>query len=230
MIRSFVDIKHRVFRMSETKLDSMDAIVWEGKPFQMALKKQPIPHIMDPNDIVIRITTAAICGTDLHTYRGRFGSKNSPWIMGHEGIGTIVEVGDGVKSLNVGDRVTVPGVISCGYCDNCVRGYESYCLTFNPPTIVDCPGMGDDFGPNLGGTQGMYHLFCSLISIHKYTYNGRVLIPLPQHNTFEFHSQTRPASSCPRLQSMTSTMSSSPTSSLQHGTRSTARASSTETQ
>ncbi|BCS30730.1 glutathione-independent formaldehyde dehydrogenase [Aspergillus puulaauensis] len=142
--------------MSETKLDSMDAIVWEGKPFQMALKKQPIPHIMDPNDIVIRITTAAICGTDLHTYRGRFGSKNSPWIMGHEGIGTIVEVGDGVKSLNVGDRVTVPGVISCGYCDNCVRGYESYCLTFNPPTIVDCPGMGDDFGPNLGGTQAHY--------------------------------------------------------------------------
>ena len=56
----------------------MDAIVWEGKPFKIALKKQPIPHIMDPNDILIRIATAAICGTDLHTYRGLFSSRDPP--------------------------------------------------------------------------------------------------------------------------------------------------------
>ncbi|KAL2830904.1 chaperonin 10-like protein [Aspergillus cavernicola] len=142
--------------MSQAQDESMKAIVWEGKPFQMALKNQPIPHIIDANDIVIRITTAAVCGTDLHMYRGLFGSKTPPWIMGHEGLGTIVEVGEGVKSLKVGDRVLAPGAIVCGYCDNCLRGCLTYCLTFNPPTVLDFPGFGDDFGPNLGGTQAEY--------------------------------------------------------------------------
>jgi threonine dehydrogenase-like Zn-dependent dehydrogenase len=106
----------------------MKAIVWEGKPFHMAVEDQPIPRINDPNDVVIRITTSAICGSDLHTYRGLAGSKNPPWTMGHEGIGTIVQ-GEEVRSLKVGDRVTV-GIISCGYCENCLRGYLTYCLTF----------------------------------------------------------------------------------------------------
>ncbi|QKX57687.1 uncharacterized protein TRUGW13939_04805 [Talaromyces rugulosus] len=139
--------------MSQAQDKSMKAIVWEGTPFQMALKNQPIPHIMDANDIVIRITTAAICGTDLHMYHGLFGSKTPPWIMGHEGLGTIVQVGEGVKSLKVGDRVLAPGAIYCGYCENCHRGCLTYCLTFNPPTLVDFPGFGEDFGPNLGGAQ-----------------------------------------------------------------------------
>lgn len=82
---------------------SMKTIVWEGKPFHMAVKYLPIPKIQHPNDVIIRITTAAICGTDLHTYRGLAGSKNPPWIMGHEGIGVIAQAGSGVKSLKVGD-------------------------------------------------------------------------------------------------------------------------------
>ncbi|KAL2871624.1 glutathione-independent formaldehyde dehydrogenase [Aspergillus lucknowensis] len=142
--------------MSQAQQKSMKAILWEGQPFHMALKNQPIPHIKDTNDVVIRITTAAICGTDLHPYHGLFGSRTVPWIMGHEGLGTIVEAGDGVKSLKVGDRVLAPGAIFCGYCDNCYRGDVTYCLTFNPPTLLDFPGFGDDFGPDLGGTQAEY--------------------------------------------------------------------------
>ncbi|KAJ5982889.1 chaperonin 10-like protein [Penicillium waksmanii] len=142
--------------MPQAQDESMKAIVWEGMPFEVALKSQAIPHITSPNDIVIRITTSAICGSDLHMYRGVFGSKTPPWILGHEGLGTIVEVGEGVKSLKVGDRVLAPGAIYCGYCENCHRGYLTYCLTFNPSTIFDFPGFGEDIGPNLGGAQAEY--------------------------------------------------------------------------
>ncbi|KAL3464869.1 chaperonin 10-like protein [Aspergillus heterothallicus] len=142
--------------MPDSQDKSMKAIVWEGKPFEVALKNKPIPHIKDANDIVIRITTSAICGSDLHMYRGVFGSKTPPWILGHEGLGTIVKVGEGVKSLRVGDRVLAPGAIYCGYCENCHRGYLTYCLIFNPSTIFDFPGFGEDIGPDLGGAQAEY--------------------------------------------------------------------------
>ncbi|OJJ05932.1 hypothetical protein ASPVEDRAFT_75149 [Aspergillus versicolor CBS 583.65] len=142
--------------MSDAQQKTMKAIMWEGKPFHVALKSQPIPHIKDPNDIVIRITTSAICGSDLHMYHGVFGSKIPSWILGHEGLGTIIEAGDGVKSLMVGDRVLAPGAIYCGYCENCHRGYLTYCLTFNPSTIFDFPGFGEDIGPHLGGAQAEY--------------------------------------------------------------------------
>ncbi|KAK2759521.1 hypothetical protein FQN54_003000 [Arachnomyces sp. PD_36] len=121
----------------------------------MAVKNQPMPTIENPNDVVIRITTSAICGTDLHTYRGLVGSPNPPWIMGHEGVGVIVQVGSGVKTLDIGDRV-VYGNISCGYCDNCLRGRNTYCLTYDPSTTVDEGGFGSVLGHDLGGAQAEY--------------------------------------------------------------------------
>jgi threonine dehydrogenase-like Zn-dependent dehydrogenase len=139
---------------ADIPVKSMKAIVWEGKPFHMAVKHQPVPKIEDANDIVVRVTVSAICGSDLHTYRGFLGSRNPPWIMGHEGIGIIVQAGKGVKSLKVGDRVIIGSPISCGYCDNCLRGRLSYCLTFNPSTPFDILGYGDDWGRDLEGLQG----------------------------------------------------------------------------
>lgn len=136
----------------------MKAIVWEGKPFHMAVKEKPMPEIQDANDITVRITVSGICGTDLHTYRGLFGSRNPPWIMGHEGIGIVMQAGKGVKSLKAGDRVLVGASISCGYCDNCIRGRQSYCLTYNPSTPADAFGFGDDAGRDLGGLQGTFTL------------------------------------------------------------------------
>ncbi|KAF2183274.1 GroES-like protein [Zopfia rhizophila CBS 207.26] len=107
---------------------SMKAIVWEGKPFQMAVKYQPMPKVEDPNDVVVRITTAAICGTDLHTYRGLSGSKNPPWIMGHESL---------VLSLGIVSQLE-----------------ESTAVT---AIIVSAASKAiDDFGVDLGGTQAQY--------------------------------------------------------------------------
>lgn len=134
---------------------TMKAITWEGKPFHMVLKDTPVPELKHPNDVLVKLTTTAICGTDLHTYRGFAGSKNPPWTMGHEGIGIITQIGLGVQTLKPGDRVVV-GPISCGYCENCVRQRWSYCLTFHPETFLDLPGLGDDFGVGLGGTQAEF--------------------------------------------------------------------------
>ncbi|OJJ79694.1 uncharacterized protein ASPGLDRAFT_52219 [Aspergillus glaucus CBS 516.65] len=134
---------------------SMKAITWEGKPFHMALKDTPVPELKHSSDVLVKLTTIAICGTDLHTYRGLAGSKTPPWIMGHEGIGIVAQVNPGVKTLKVGDKVVV-GPISCGYCENCVRGKWVYCLTFHPETLIDIQGLGDDFGVGLGGTQAEF--------------------------------------------------------------------------
>ncbi|RAL03517.1 glutathione-independent formaldehyde dehydrogenase [Aspergillus ibericus CBS 121593] len=141
--------------MSTTQKETMKATVWEGKPFHVSVQEKPVPKIQHPNDVIIQITTSAICGSDLHTYRGRLGSKNPPWLMGHEAVGTIVEAGDGLKSLKIGDRVLIE-IISCGYCDNCLRGRMTYCLTYSPRTVIDIEGYGPDFGAHLEGAQAEY--------------------------------------------------------------------------
>ncbi|KAI9885978.1 MAG: mitochondrial ribosomal large subunit component [Watsoniomyces obsoletus] len=126
--------------------DTMKAVVWEGKPFQVAVKQVPKPKIEHPNDAVIRITSAGICGTDLHTYHGIFGSAKSPWLMGHEGLGIVVEAGAAVKSLKVGDRVIIPVGPDDGQADNDVTTDDVFGAAF---------GLGPDFG-NLGGLQAEY--------------------------------------------------------------------------
>ncbi|GAD95103.1 alcohol dehydrogenase [Paecilomyces variotii No. 5] len=90
----------------------MRATLWEGKPYHMTVKDWPMPKIRDPHDVVVRLTTAAICGTDLHDYHGRLGSKNPPWVMGHEGVGIITETGDAVFSFKKGDRVIISYEVS----------------------------------------------------------------------------------------------------------------------
>ncbi|KAM0812007.1 putative Alcohol dehydrogenase [Seiridium cardinale] len=118
----------------------MRAVVWEGKPFHMAVKDVPKPTIQRPEDAIVRITTAAICGTDIHTYHGIFGSTKAPWIMGHEAIGVVEEVGSAVNSLSRGDRVIVPDLGDDGHLET----HGSLVLNF---TAV---GMGEDFGTNQG--------------------------------------------------------------------------------
>ncbi|PWY64780.1 GroES-like protein [Aspergillus sclerotioniger CBS 115572] len=129
----------------------MKATVWEGKPFHVFVQEMPIPKVQHPNDVVIKITTSAICGSDLHTYRGRLGSKNPPWLMGHEAIGTIVEAGDGLKTLNLGDRVMIE-LTSCGYCND---GRMASCMTHSPQTVIDI-GYGPSPGEPLEGAQAEY--------------------------------------------------------------------------
>ena len=82
-------------------------------------------------DVLIEITTAGICGSDLHMYEGRSPAEGGT-VLGHENMGVVVEIGDAVTSIDVGDRVVVPFNVSCGFCLNCERGYTNACLTVNP--------------------------------------------------------------------------------------------------
>ncbi len=108
----------------------MRAVVYK-KPFEVAIEDVPDPRIEHPNDVIVRITATAICGSDLHMYEGRTAAEPG-LVFGHENLGTIEEVGPGVVSLTAGDRVVMPFNVACGFCKNCVAGYTGFCLTVNP--------------------------------------------------------------------------------------------------
>jgi glutathione-independent formaldehyde dehydrogenase len=105
----------------------MRAVVYRG-PHRVELEEVEEPRIEHPRDALVRITSAPICGTDLHIYHGRMRVEPGQ-IMGHEPLGRIVEVGGAVVSFQAGDRVTFPFSISCGHCANCLRGWPNACLT-----------------------------------------------------------------------------------------------------
>ncbi len=130
----------------------MKAIVYKG-PRDVQVVDTPDPTIQHPNDAIIRITTTNICGSDLHMYEGRT-ELEAGKIIGHENLGEVVEVGEAVSSLDVGDLVCIPFNASCGYCKNCERGMTAACLTLNPGTAgagYGYAGMGD-----LQGGQAEY--------------------------------------------------------------------------
>ncbi|WP_329133743.1 glutathione-independent formaldehyde dehydrogenase [Streptomyces sp. NBC_01476] len=108
----------------------MKAVVYE-KPYAVKVAEVPDPRIQHPNDVVVKITSSAICGSDLHMYEGRTAAE-SGIVFGHENLGVIEETGDGVTSLNPGDRVVMPFNVACGFCKNCLAGYTGFCLTVNP--------------------------------------------------------------------------------------------------
>jgi glutathione-independent formaldehyde dehydrogenase len=108
----------------------MKAVVYKG-PFQVAVEEVEAPRIEHPNDVIVRITTTAICGSDLHMYEGRTAAEPGI-VFGHENLGVVDQVGSAVTSLTQGDRVVMPFNVACGFCKNCVSGYTGYCLTVNP--------------------------------------------------------------------------------------------------
>ncbi len=92
----------------------------------------PDPKILSPNDAIVRITSTAICGSDLHLYNGFIPTMEKGDVLGHEFMGEVVEVGPSVKNLRVGDRVVVPFPIACGRCSACREGLFSVCENSNP--------------------------------------------------------------------------------------------------
>jgi threonine dehydrogenase-like Zn-dependent dehydrogenase len=106
----------------------MRALTWQANR-RVEVVDAPEPRIEQPTDVVIRITSTAICGSDLHLYDvlGPFLSKGD--ILGHEPMGIVEEIGDDVHSLSVGDRVVIPFVIACGECFMCQRGLTTQCET-----------------------------------------------------------------------------------------------------
>lgn len=110
------------------------------------------PTIESDTDAVVRLTRSAICGTDLHFIRGTMAGVEPGTILGHEGVGIVESLGDGVRNFKVGDRVVVPSTIGCGYCSYCRAGYYAQCDNANP----NGPGTAFYGGPKeAGGLHGM---------------------------------------------------------------------------
>ncbi len=109
----------------------MKAVCWNGKK-DVRVEDVPEPEILNPGDAIIRVTSTAICGSDLHLYDGYIPSMEKGDILGHEFMGEVVEVGAGVQRLKVGDRVVVPFPIACGRCLSCAAGRTSLCENSNP--------------------------------------------------------------------------------------------------
>jgi threonine dehydrogenase-like Zn-dependent dehydrogenase len=109
----------------------MRANCWYGKQ-NVQVDEVPDPKILNPRDAIVRITKTAICGSDLHLYDGYIPTMEAGDILGHEFMGEVVELGDSVKNLTVGDRVVVPFPIACGRCAQCEREMYSLCENSNP--------------------------------------------------------------------------------------------------
>jgi threonine dehydrogenase-like Zn-dependent dehydrogenase len=109
----------------------MKAMVYRG-PYRVRVEEKDMPRIEHPNDAIVRVTLAAICGSDLHLYHGMMPDTRVGHTFGHEFIGVVEEVGPSVQNLHKGDRVMVPFNIFCGTCFYCARGLYSSCHNVNP--------------------------------------------------------------------------------------------------
>ncbi|KAM6485633.1 S-glutathione dehydrogenase [Trichoderma sp. SZMC 28011] len=115
----------------------MQAVVFKGK-LQVKVEQRNIPKIEDAEDIIVKVGYTALCGSELHVFRGDLPTETTDFIMGHEFTGEVVEVGSAVTTLKPGDKVITPFTISCGKCFYCKQGYSSRCeknLLFGSPRL-----------------------------------------------------------------------------------------------
>ena len=132
----------------------MRAVCWNGR-YNVQVENVPDPEIINPRDAILRVTSTAICGSDLHLYDGVIPTMQPGDILGHEFMGEVVEVGAGVNNLNVGDRVVIPFCIACGRCAYCQAGQFSLCDNSNPNAFMAEQLYG--FSP--AGLFGYSHLY-----------------------------------------------------------------------
>ena len=149
----------------------MRAVVYKG-PFEVAIESVPDPEIQHPNDVIVKITSSCICGSDLHMYEGRTAAEPGI-VFGHENMGVIQEVGSAVKDRKVGDRVVMPFNVACGFCKNCLGGFTGFCVTVNPGFAGGAYGYVA-MGPYTGG-QAEY------LRVPFADFNCLVLPPGEQH-------------------------------------------------
>jgi len=123
----------------------MKALVYHA-PGDRSYEDKPMPVIEEATDVIVRITKTTICGTDLHILRGNVPSVTEGRILGHEGVGIIVEAGASVTNFSVGDHVLISAISSCGRCTNCRKGMYSHCEN----------GGGWILGVKINGTQAEY--------------------------------------------------------------------------
>ena len=126
----------------------MKALVYNG-PRDVQVKNMPDAKIEKPTDVLVRITTTNICGSDLHMYEGRT-DMEAGRILGHENMGEVIAIGKAVDRVQVGDMVCLPFNIGCGFCESCERGLSGFCLTCNPGNAGAAYGFAG-MGPYSGG-------------------------------------------------------------------------------
>jgi glutathione-independent formaldehyde dehydrogenase len=126
----------------------MKALIYTARR-QMAVEEVENPRLEQLGDALVRITSSGICGSDLHMYDGRTDMETGR-SFGHEILGVVEKVGEGVISIREGDRVVLPFNVSCGFCFDCARGFYQACLTTNPEGVGGAYGYAD-MGPHPGG-------------------------------------------------------------------------------
>lgn len=122
----------------------MKALVYTG-PGTVEVMDRPQPNVQEPTDAVVRLLHASICGTDLHILKGDVPDAQPGLVLGHEGVGVVDSVGSAVQGMQVGDRVLISCMTSCGACRYCQRGISAHCRT-----------GGWQLGKNIDGTQAEY--------------------------------------------------------------------------
>lgn len=132
---------------------SMQAVTWGGNPLQVNVSTLPIPQILDPTDAIVKVSLSAIGSADIHTYNGVYEDKEVPWVMGHEALGIIVEVGNSVTSFSIGDKVVVP--------DQALNGIED----LSTAELVGL-GLGSDYYLTTG-CQGKQHASSPYPDLHN---------------------------------------------------------------
>jgi 2-desacetyl-2-hydroxyethyl bacteriochlorophyllide A dehydrogenase len=128
----------------------MKGVVWKGARAVVLAEDLERPTVQEPGDAVVRVTRSAICGTDLHPYRGEIPGFPEGTVLGHEFVGVVEEVGEGVTSIRPGDRVVASDVVACGRCWWCRRGWHYQCEQ------VTLFGYGEVVGASLPGGQAEY--------------------------------------------------------------------------
>lgn len=131
----------------------MRALCWHGTQ-DIRCDSVPDPQVEDPGDVIIKVTSCAICGSDLHLYDGVMPGMKSGDIMGHETMGEVIETGSEVTNLRVGERVVIPFTIFCGQCEQCRRGNYSVCERTNRNKDI----ADKAFGHTTAGLFGYTHL------------------------------------------------------------------------
>ncbi|KAK3690611.1 hypothetical protein LTR37_019107 [Vermiconidia calcicola] len=134
--------------------DKMKALFYDG-PYKVSVKETELPKLEHPDDVIIKVTTACICGSDLHMYEGRTAAEGGTGLVfGHENMGIVQEVGSGVTLLKKGDRIVLPFNVADGRCRNCEEGKTAFCTGVNPGFAGGAYGYVA-MGPYQGG-QAQY--------------------------------------------------------------------------
>lgn len=148
----------------ESTLSSNPSFVLHS-PGSVTIENRPLPSILDPHDVLVRVLSTGICGSDVHYYKhGRIGAfqVKSPMVLGHESAGTVIDIGSAVSSVIAGDRVAMEPGIPCRYCENCHSGRYNLCprmrFAATPPydgTLCDVYRITEDFCHKLPDSLSM---------------------------------------------------------------------------